>query len=268
MKTKYLIPIILIILSYNQNCNAFEGLLFKPLTANTFEPRVGSLYEFQAKKLRLDIGASVDLYELYKKDSTEIRLGTDFFTYTRLRSVGKMKFPVETSDYFFGINSSMKTKIFNEDVFVRLRLAHISSHLVDGFSKDGTFNKMPYVYSREFVDIAIARDIKNFRPYIGGIFVFSTIPKNVNVFNPQIGFDYHHPVFNFLDITCGYDFKLTGTDNIYNGSNSFQAGMLLKTNGNFGVGINYYYYAGKSIHGLFFMDRDEYSAIGFQVNFY
>nr|HPI19931.1 hypothetical protein [Candidatus Kapabacteria bacterium] len=40
-----------------------ESLLFKPLTANVFEPRIGSFYQFSDEKLRLDIGTSIDLFD-------------------------------------------------------------------------------------------------------------------------------------------------------------------------------------------------------------
>ena len=66
MKLKIvIISTILIVLSLDI-ANSFETLLFKPLTANIFEPRVGCLFEGQNDKLRLDICTSLDIYEIEK----------------------------------------------------------------------------------------------------------------------------------------------------------------------------------------------------------
>lgn len=247
---------------------AFDDLLFKPLTANVFEPRIGALYDINDNNLRLDIGASFDLFETSISEKTILRLGTDFFTYTRLRSEGRMKFPVETSDYFFGLNSSLKSNLFDEDFTARLRVAHISSHLVDGYSKNGEFWKLPEIYSREFIDLTVAYESNSLRPYLGLTSVFSTIPDNINHFIPEIGVDYSYNILDWMRLETGYDFKLGGFDNTYSGINAFQLGILFETSNNTGIELNYYYYSGLSMHGMFFTEKDKYSGIGFQVYFY
>ena len=93
---------VFILVLTSASASGFDKLLFTPLTANVFEPRIGAMYQLSAEKLRLDIGASFDLADLKLFDGVETRFGTDFFTFTRLRSERGFKFPVETSDYFFG----------------------------------------------------------------------------------------------------------------------------------------------------------------------
>ncbi|MGA2297355.1 MAG: DUF1207 domain-containing protein [FCB group bacterium] len=247
---------------------AYDGLLFRPLTANTFEPRVGVMYQFNDKKLRLDIGNSIDLLGFNLSDNSELRIGTDFFTYTRLRSEGNFKFPVETSDYFFGLNTSFKETIGEFEYSGRLRVAHISSHLVDGLAKDTVFSQMPFVYSREFVDLVGAATYKNLRLYMGFNYIFSTIPKDPKPINIQLGFDYRTPLNSWLSFLAGYDFKLNGFGNIYSGVNSLQAGLFFRTSGNIGIGINVYQFDGNSIHGMFYNHYENYFALGFQVYFY
>ncbi|HYF01921.1 MAG TPA: hypothetical protein VEC36_00985, partial [Patescibacteria group bacterium] len=141
-------------------------LSFTPLIANPLEGRVGAMYQFADNKLRLDIGNSIDVYKLPNRD---VAFGVDFYTFTRLRSEGNFKFPVETSDYYFGVNFSSSSlrdskKYYDEESdrtyevgfkpSLRLRLAHISSHLVDGLADtSGKLEKKPFVYSREFADL-------------------------------------------------------------------------------------------------------------------
>lgn len=262
------IKILILVVFLSSPLYSFNGLLFKPLTANILEPRVGTLYEIQDNRLRLDIGNSIDLFESKYDENFIVRYGVDFFTFSRLRSEGKFKFPVETADYFFGVNSSMKYHYLNTDYYVRFRLSHISSHLIDGYSKDGVFNKLPEVYSREFIDLVFAVDYYGLRPYIGSSFIFSTIPKNVNKIIPQLGIDYSFEISENFKIQAGYDFKLGGYDNNYTAIQSAQAGVLIKQTENYGVLINYNYYLGKSMHGMFYQEKDNYSAIGIQIYFY
>jgi hypothetical protein len=272
MKMKYLLLTLLFLFGY-QNIFPQNKLLFTPLSANVFEPRVGAMYQFHDEKLRLDIGTSVDLLELYKNQDTEIRFGSDFFTYTRLRSEGRMKFPVETSDYFFGVNFSNKFKYKGLDFSSRLRISHISSHLVDGLSNNGVFEKLPYVYSREFFDYVVTADVEGFRPYAGVNFVFSTIPKDVNKIIPQLGIEF--PVKklststrDFLDIKLAYDFKLTGYEQTYLPVHSVALSFFFPTYDNIGISLNLNGYTGPSMHGMFYKKKDRYISAGFQIIFY
>lgn len=247
---------------------AFEGALFKPLTAAAFEPRVGSFYQFGARKLRLDIGASIDFAELYKSDSAEWRMAADFFTYTRLRSQNHFKFPVETSDYYFGVNTTFNANMFGTGFTGRIRLAHISSHLVDGYSTDGVFWKKPFVYSREFFDVAIAKQFGDFRPYLGMNFLFSTQPRDNGAFAPQIGVDYEKELAAHLNLIAGIDSRITEVKSKFRTSNSAQIGLLFKPVEHAGISLNGFFYDGRSMHGMFYRERDSYAGFGFQVHFY
>lgn len=240
-------------------------LLFKPLSSNVFEPRIGSTYNYTDDNLRLDIGASFDLVK-FKKDTTNyLSIGADFFTYTRLNIENNFKFPVETSDYFFGINFSSKFCLFDNEFESRLRVAHISSHLVDGYTENNIFKKSPFVYSREFFDLYIAKYI-NFetgyiRPFVGTTVVFSTQPTDVAQFKAAIGLDFK---FKLSD-----NFDLIGGSHIGNGENTIniasQAGINMHFLPNIGIFLGYYNYYGNSIHGMFYKNKDDYSGIGFQI---
>ncbi len=263
------ISIIFLICFFSIESYAINNLLFKPLNANPLEGRIGSIIQTNQDNLRLDIGASFDLLEIQKD---KLRFGADFFTFTRLRSEKNFKFPVETSDYFFGINSSYKTRIFSQEVSARLRLAHISAHLVDGFSSSGNFYKMPFVYSREFADFTFAIDslfkselIPNgIRIYFGHNYIFSNAPDAAEsqIFN--VGTDFSYNIINKIDLSGGFDYKLgLVSDNFY--QTAFQFGLLINTEKNRGIFVGYYYFNGKSLHGLFYNEIDNYSGIGFQI---
>jgi hypothetical protein len=266
MKSKILYLILLIIISLPKDVFPFDGLLFKPPTASIFEPRLGCLYQIQDDKLRLDIGTSLDLFELQKSDNSETRFGTDFFTYTRLRSKGRFKFPVETSDYFFGINFTNQYKFKDFTIGSRLRISHISSHLVDGLSNEGAFREEAFVYSREFIDILFALEDYGIRPYLGISYIFSTIPDDVNKIIPQFGMDFSYPLIeDFLNLKTGYDLKLGGYNEIFTPIHCLQIGIALLTLNNKGISLNFNCYRGKSMHGMFYDKNDNYISIGFQI---
>ncbi len=245
-----------------------NDLLFKPLKANVFEPKVGAIYEFDDDKLRLDIGNSLDLFKFNNKlFFTNLNFGTEFYVISRLRSEGRMKFPVETADYYFGINSSSKLAFDGIDLFVRLRLGHISSHLIDGYTDNWKFIKEPFVYSREFVDLISALRFDNIRTYLGFTGIFSTIPKDVNKIIPQIGFDGSVELLEKFKFIYGYDFKLNGYEDIIVGINSLRLGFEILTNANLALELSYNYYSGLSMHGMFYKERDNYNSFGFFVIF-
>jgi hypothetical protein len=218
--------------------------------------------------MRLDIGTSLDLLEISNSEKHKINLGTDFMTYTRLRSEGKLKFPVETSDYFFGINFSGIYQLEDSNSLeYRIRVAHISSHLIDGYTNlpEYTFRQMPFVFSREFVDALVALRIGDSRVYVGLNSIFSTKPKNITNFVPQAGFEHKAELLNNLHLVGGYDVKLVGTNSVLQAQNAIQLGVKYQEKDKAGVFVGLYYFSGPSIHGMFYDKKDNYLGIGFQV---
>ncbi len=267
MMKKYILLFICLITS---SAIATEGiLLFKPYTANVFEPRIGSVINLSQDNLRLDIGASFDLYRTDLIPDMKLSIGGDFFTYTRLRSEAGFKFPVETSDYYFGVNSALKFSALGQNFASRLRIAHISSHLVDGYSTDGVFFKKPFVYSREFCDLSVAylkdSSFLDYRIYAGGIYVFSTTPDNLNEFIPYVGVDLNKKIINNIELSGGMDIRRGEADNT---NISAQLGLNFRFFSEFGIFIGYYKYFGSSIHGMFFNEKDNYDGIGFQIIYF
>lgn len=265
-KPKIAILAMLLLMVFSKTA-AKDDLLFKPLTANVFEPRIGTLYQNNTEKVRLDIGHSFDLYRFSAFDSTKFSIGCDFFTFTRLRTAGNFKFPVEAADYLFGVNASTSTKAFDHKLDVRLRIAHISAHLVDGMAIDTILSRSPFVYSREFIDLCAAMSFDPVRIYAGCNLMFHTIPSDPLALTPQLGFDFEQGLSGDFYISGGYDFKLVGMDGTRFGVNAAQCGIEWKTFGNVGLFLGFYLYEGKSMHGMFYNEHDSYTGIGFQVNY-
>jgi hypothetical protein len=239
-----------------------SGLLFQPLRAHIFEPRMGILYQADNDMLRLDIGNSTDLVA-WHPEGAEYRMGADFFTYTRLRSEGRFKFPVETTDFYFGINFAAKYATGDNAVSARVRVAHISSHLSDGYNG----NRSSFVYSREFVDVTGAYELGSLRLYAGANFLFSSIPDAFGIVTPQLGFDVSHPLAEELTLVGGYDLRFTTVNEATTAVHSAQAGLKLGKQFGSGLLLNGYFYHGKSIHGMFYDLNDSYAGIGIQVDF-
>lgn len=253
-------------LLYRENSS---HLLFVPLIANPFEPRIGTMYQVDDNKLRLDIGTSFDLLRIRDAYVEKIVVGGDFFTFTRLRSEGKLKFPVETVDYFFGLNASGKWNL--DDGFLysaRVRVSHISAHLADGVADtSGTLHPKNFVYSREFIDAVGAIEHKQLRAYLGATLIFSNkkLQRDVALFIPQIGAEYSINIGCGLTANAGYDLKLSGIDDKRSLVHAVQAGIVIPQANNYRLSLNAYYYHGLSLHGLFYDTVDDYLGFGFQV---
>lgn len=254
-----------------------QGLLFQPLRANVLEPRVGGMVSVapssERPALRLDIGNSIDIVSFRSGTassllSPEVRLGAEFFTFTRLRSEVNFRFPVETTDFYFGVNASAKTPINDKtSLAARLRVAHISAHLVDGFPQF----QQSFVYSREFVDAVLAVSwalpFGAVRVYGGATVLFHSIPDNFGSAIPQLGADATIPIpgIDFISICAGYDLKASTIFGATGIVQSAQAGVKFGEKFGHGVLVSAYWYDGKSPHGMFYNQRDSYIGIGFQV---
>ncbi|MCS6999354.1 MAG: DUF1207 domain-containing protein [Bacteroidota bacterium] len=246
-----------------------SALVFRPLLAAIFEPRMGSQYT-SLQRLRLDIGYSADVFSSYA--GTNIwAIGVDAFTYTRLRAEPNLKFPVETIDYMFGINTSHCWGVDSAVIgMFRLRLSHISAHFADGLADTaGVLEERPFVYSREFADgiIAVEWQKLGIRLYGGGTFLFSVkeLPAQVSRVIPQGGIEWYGRAW--LPIAIGYDIRMVGVDNRYVPSHAFQIAAEIVRQNTSALAFCGYWYSGYSIHGMFFKRREQYFAVGVQVLF-
>jgi hypothetical protein len=252
-----------------------SGLLFRPLVANTFEARVGILERMNHEALRLDIGNSIDLIQ-YGDHATgrAIAMGVDFFTFTKLRSETNFHFPVDAVDYLFGINFSGELPTTAGPLAVRLRISHISAHMVDGHFewtywkwRDG---RNPQIYSREFVDLTVAWEPsvldRDARFYFGAIPVFHIDPSTLPKLSWYCGGEYHRSVTDVIDVYAAYQPTLLNI-NGWSVRHEAQAGIKVGNWNGRGVNIYYGYFSGKSIHGEYFDVYEHYTSLGMNFEF-
>jgi hypothetical protein len=239
--------------------------------ANPFEARVGSMYQTNVDELRLDIGASIDLHRWGKgatgsRDSTTddpwYSVGADFMTWTRLRAESNFKFPVETIDYWFGVNAQVGWGLWG----ARLRLAHISSHVVDGIVNDPVWTTgTPFIYSREFAEILVGRTIGYVRPYAGLTAVWTKQPADVDPIIPQAGADVRFPLTDMLWLMGGVDLRMISINGVYASARAAQIGVFTDVGSGACILLSLYGYNGRSMHGMFYDSFDRYLAIGMQI---
>ena len=264
---KLILYIILVMISFSPRIIYSQETLFPYYKANPFEARVGSFYQPSHDKLRLDIGNSIDLHQFHIDNDWKGSIGTDAFILTRLRSEGNFKFPVETADYFFGINACAIGTLGNLPAGFRLRLSHISTHLVDGSANaSGVFvDRKPFVYSREFADASGYITFDKLRLYAGLTWVWSTHPRDIGRVIPQLGFDIRYPISPGYEIQSGYDIKLSEVRGITLPQQSLQAGIAYLNAQRKGTWIGLVGSFGRNLHGMYYTEQDHYLGFGFQV---
>ncbi len=244
-------------------------LLFRPLAANTFEPRLGLIWHADDNRLRLDIGNSVDMLQYSFDDASKrITFGADFFTYTLLRGEPNFHFPVDAVDYFFGFSLNYSDTLNSNVIAARLRLSHISAHFADGHFdgstgvwKDGL---SPRVYSREFFDLAVSYEHPSgLRGYAGVIYLWHVDPTTIDAFSGYSGAEYHSSITTHLNGFAAYQLSVSG----FRPRHELQTGMKIGTWSGRGTKLFFIHHAGNSIHGEYFDRRDNYSGIGFTIDF-
>ncbi|MCH7826381.1 MAG: DUF1207 domain-containing protein [Bacteroidetes bacterium] len=267
-----LILIIFTIQSYSQSNKEWfpKGLNIQPFTANFLEPKAGFNYLLGESNIRLDIGTSADILKIVDEDKI-ISYGVDLFTYTRLRSDDNFKFPVETIDFYFGVNYAQRFIKKEKEYGFRFRFAHISTHLVDGSFDQQTNTwrngRVPIVYSREFFELMPFYRVNGFRAYVGLTYLFHTLPDKISKGIYQIGFDNYFTSFSANAFTpfVAYDFKLSKIDK-FTGNNIFSTGLKFGKFDKKGFSITISYYSGKSVHGQLFDINENYFTFGFNMD--
>ena len=246
-------------------------LNIQPFTSNLLEPRNGFMFALGEDWLRLDIGTSRDILQLKSGEET-ISFGADLFTFTRLRSNENFKFPVETIDFFFGINGGFNKHDGDREYGVRIRLSHLSAHLVDGrydvHSNEWVDDRDPFTFSKEFIELFPYYRISGFRVYLGLTYIFHIIPEVINKGVYQAGFDYYIlPVSNgSITPFVAYDFKLSGINDTYFGNSIAKLGVKFGSPLSRGFSVLISYISGKSIHGELFGLTENYFNFGFNLD--
>ncbi len=257
------------------------GTLFEPLLADPLSPRIGVMTNLDQKRVQLDIGAPVDLYQNRNRD---FALGIDFGTWSLLRRGENFKFPVDAIDYLFGVNATWKSKLGDsafpfDAAITKLRISHISAHFEDGHTDENgnwlnpgetPLGKIPFTYSREFINLTTEFVAPDGKVYLGYQYLFHTIPDNISRHSFQAGAEVGLPIHSYL----AADFKLLPIwDNAeqktdgFRGTWNLQAGMRLSSFGLDKVRLAYNYFSGISRQGMYLNKSEHFNSIGCVVDF-
>ncbi|MBI5474972.1 MAG: hypothetical protein HY961_21735 [Ignavibacteriae bacterium] len=258
-------------------------LALPPLRASLQEPRVGLRKEFATSRLKVDIGASVDMLEFRPgPDSTErMRAGIDFFTYALSTNSEGLRLQIDAVDGYFGGHISYVNDLADDSrLAVRLRLLHVSAHFLDGHYnlatqswKDG---REPIPFTRDFGELVGAYTLgSEIEVQFYGGFSYATLIRPVAIKRVEFlaGFELHSDkitdsVFdNPFNIYLADHLSLRGIPS-YIGTNIVEAGVKFGEWNSTGLRIFLSYYNGLDVFSQYYDQRRESWGWGFAFDFW
>ncbi len=244
--------IALLLLLLNFAFLAAQSRLFTPWEASPFEARLGAATFLTSNHLELHLGSYIPLFSPAPRWS----IGAEGFTISRLRSESHFKFPVELIDYYFGLD--LQTAHANASIpwQLRLRLGHISAHVVDG----GIDTFTPFVYSQEFLSATLRLQFPNFHLLGELTYLFSVLPETLFPLQPALGGTLILPIGS-IQLLLSYQLRIVGIDNTHylNHRTVLQIHSL-----HFPLQLYLSLYNGKSYHGMLYSRNERFATIGFQ----
>ncbi len=236
------------------------------------EARTGAQFYLDAKSLELNIGASKDLIHHHFNWNNAFAFGVEFFNWSLLNREKQFKFPLMAVDYFFGGYFVFYHNSRNLDWANRIRISHISTHLSDGsFDKNQNQwinNKLPFVYSREFIQWTSAFIYSNMNFYFDAIYLFHSIPEWKN--NSIVGIGAEAIVISFPELYTklftGFDLKFQKiTSDKFEANKNFTAGFIIGNRNTTHLRLAYQFYDGYNFHGQFFSEKLKQSFINLSI---
>jgi hypothetical protein len=253
------------------------GTLFPPLRANYQEPRTGVRKEAGTSRLKLDIGSSIDFLEC-RTDSPggRLRIGADFFTYALTTSAEGLRLQVDAVDGFFGGHIVYAAPGEDAHLSLRLRLLHISGHLIDGHWDRATMqwkdNKQPIPYTRDFGELTglytwPGRTL-DLSVYSGFSYATLVRPDDLSRYGTLHGFELHSTglIGPFggrpLSAYIADNLAITGIPVCY-GTNNVEFGVKFGQWDGTGIRLYGSYYHGLEVFSQYYYVRTDQWGLGF-----
>jgi hypothetical protein len=253
------------------------GTLFPPLRADYQEPRTGVRKEAGTSRLKLDIGSSIDFLETRTDTGgSRIRIGADFFTYALTTSAQGLRLQVDAVDGFFGGHVVYAAPGSASHLRLRLRLLHISGHLIDGHWDRSTMmwkdNKLPIPYTRDFGELTglytwPGRGME-LSAYTGFSYATLVRPDNLSRYATLHGIELH--TTGLTPCAFGRPFSLYAADNlavtgipVVYGTNNVEFGMKLGEWNGTGIRLYGSYYHGLEVFSQYYYVRTDQWGLGF-----
>ena len=251
------------------------GTIFPPLRADYQEPRVGVRKEAGTSRLKLDIGSSIEFLQWQPDTSSgRIRLGADLFTYALTTSAQGLRLQVDAVDGYFGGHIVYAPEGYG-GLSLRLRLLHVSGHLIDGHW-DGTTmqwkdNKLPIPYTRDFGEITGLTTwtgrLASLRAYTGVSYATLVRPDNLSRFGTLHGFELRS---TGLPPFAGRPFSVYVADHIafsgiptWYGTNNLEFGVKFGEWDGTGIRIYGSWYNGLEVFSQYYFLRTDQWGLGF-----
>ncbi len=258
-----------------------EGLHFSPLKANAQEARIGVFKYFGTANLKVDIGNTIDIFG-YNTPDSKIRaaMGIDFMAYAFVTGAQGLRLQVDALDGFFGGNVSLSKQYEHNLLQFRLRILHLSAHLVDGHYELGARrwidNREPIPFTKDFGELVAAHVLnpdENVFRYYGGISYATLVrPTDLKRFGFLVGFEigskslfgsvFSKPATPFL----AAHFVLAGLPE-YTGSIQTQFGVKFGEWNRKGVVFYLSHFNGNNLFSEYFDERVSIWGAGFTVDF-
>ncbi|HTP12315.1 MAG TPA: DUF1207 domain-containing protein [Bacteroidota bacterium] len=259
------------------------GTMFKPLVANPQEPRVGVRKEIGSSRLKLDIGSMVDFVQFAANDSGTLRLrmGADFFTYALTTSAQGLRLQVDAVDGFFGGHIVMRCDDGPRSFTLRLRLLHLSAHLIDGHFDNATGQwkngQLPIPFTKDFGELTAAYEfpLAWSRCLVYSGFNYATLvrPTDIKRIMTLHGIELRTRD-NFATVLgkpfalyTAYNITLTGVPS-YIGTNVVEAGVKFGRWDDIGLKFYVNYVSGLEFFSQYYNVRRNMGGLGFAVDFY
>jgi len=252
---------------------------FVPLKANLYEPRLGVFLLDDVRRMRVDIGNSVDILA-WESDEVRVSAGIDFMAYGYITGATGLRLQVDALDGFFGGNIKFIKEYDPNQLRVRLRILHHSAHFVDGHFDSETNSWIngdsPIAYTRDFGELILSHylvDPSYTIQYYGG-FSYATLvrPSNVRRFEPLAGVEIASdrligPLFNeSFNTFLAYHIFMAGTP-VYTSTHQLQIGAKLGQWQGRGITLYISYYSGRHMFKEYLEITLSTFGAGFTVDF-
>lgn len=257
------------------------GLHFAPLKANHQEARIGVFKYFGTANLKVDIGNTIDVFGLtFHSSKMRFTVGIDFMAYALVTGSQGLRLQVDALDGFFGGNLSFSKSFDPDRLQARLRILHLSAHLVDGHYsmslKQWLDNREPIPFTKDFGELLVAHELQpsfGFFRYYGGL-SYATLARPIELERIAFsaGFElatdqwfgkvFDQPTYAFIT----NHFALNGNP-VYTGNNQTQLGVKFGDWHGRGVVLYLAYYNGNNFFSEYFDERVSIVGAGFTVDF-
>lgn len=241
-----------------------ERLAVPPFVANNEEARLGFVQELGSSRLKIGIGASLDVVEFASAGDT-IRWGADLCAYALSNTFSGVLFKIAAADGLFGMHATYTN---GSAWSFRFRAIHLSGHLVDGnYSAEAKAwygGREPFNFTRNYGELvaAFSGSIQrtSIRVYTGVSYAVWVRPTAIRPLSTVHGVEVRFPGSPAAYVA--YNLTMLGIP-AFAGSNTIEAGVKLGSREGRGVRLFLSYYAGLETFGAFYNERREYVGAGF-----